>query len=570
MKHKNLESMPDEILLEIFDYIPGYDIIDSFYNLNQRFNSIISSIRFHLDLSSVQQKTFLYICHYILPKFNQQIYSIKLSNKQTIDGINYYLEQCKYFQQEQIQTLILIEPTIEQFINLIKYFSNLKNLIITTTDYLLIPIEYISESLIKCHISNCQIDILSKDISEKIYFIENLNIKMSNINNLFILLNSMIYLKRLTCHISENSSSPSSSSSINSNEISSKNLLLLNYLKLNICSISFKYIENLLDLCPNLISFIYTYTTNTESSSLDNEHIDYQRWNYLFNNKLIYLRKYDLHISLNIDPERDLNSLTKKFQELKFFTQNHIRIIYEITSYKHILCTIPLIKTHLTNYINKPTLANIPDAYSRIRHFDLVLNETILNQQQHTIRCPLVHSFYLGLYENITPIEQQSRLLLNQSISFVYLKHFELYGTCITDGFVAQLLTKMTNLISLTLPLNHLNSCQINETICLNMKRIKKLQLALTESLSIDCVKNILIPNFPNLYSLSFAIDNRIHSFNDILLTMIGKFDENHFLKYLMFLELFALDQDWDQTILNQLKPFIRYKNNYRFLYIWL
>jgi hypothetical protein len=559
----NLESMPDEILLEIFDYISGCDLIFSFYNINQRFNSIIHGIRLYLDLSYVQQKTFLYACHYILPTFHRQIYSINLSNKQTIDGINYYLEQSTYLQQEQVKTLVLTEPTIEQFIKLISYFPCLETLIIKTTDYLVIPIEYLSQSLRICRMSNCQLDLSSSNNSEKIYFIEQLHLKMSDINNLFSLLSSMIYLKRLTCHISENASI------INSKLNSQKSLLLLNYLKLNICSIPFEYTENLLDLCPNLISFTYTYTTGIESSH-DNEHIDYERWNNLFTNNLSQLRTFDLHVSLNIDLQRDLIFITKKFQELKFFLRNHIRIIYEITSYKHIICTIPLIKSHLTNYITKSSLANISNAYSRIRHFDLVLNETILNQQQHTIRCPLVHSFYLGLYENITPIEQQSRLLLNQSISFVYLKHFELYGTCITDGFTAQLLTKMTNLISLTLPLNHLISCQLNETIRLNMKRIKRLQLALTESLSIDCVKNILIPSFPNLHSMSFAIDNRIHLFNEILLTMIGQNDAENYLKYLMFLEIFALDQDWDQSMLTQLKKFIRYKNNCRFLYIWL
>jgi hypothetical protein len=107
------------------------------------------------------------------------------------------------------------------------------------------------------------------------------------------------------------------------------------------------------------------------------------------------------------------------------------------------------------------------------------------------------------------------------------------------------------------------------------MKRIKKLQLALTDSLTINCVKNILIPIFPNLNSMSFAIDNRLHSFNEILLTMIGKYDadddnKNNFLKYLMFLELFALDQEWDHSMLIQLEKFIRFKDNYRFLYIWL
>ncbi|CAF0905732.1 unnamed protein product [Rotaria sordida] len=567
MHHMNLESMPDEIILEIFDYISSCDLIYSFYNLNQRFNSIIDGIHLHLDLSYVQQKKFLFTCHYILPNFSQQIYSIKLSNKQTIDGINYYLEQSKYYQQEQMKTLILIEPTIEQFIKLIPCFPFLRTLIIKTTDYLIIPIEFIPQTLRICRISNCQIDFLSANISEKIYFIEELNLKISNINCLFILLYSMIYLKHLTCHISENSSII-----INSKENFQKSLKFLNYLKLNVCSISFKYIENLLNLCPNLISFIYTYTTGLKSS-YDNEHIDIERWNNLFINKLNRLKIFDLHISINIDSQRDLILITKKFQNLNFFLKNNIRIIYEITSYKHIICTIPFIKSHLNNYINKSSLTNVHDSYSRIRHFDLVLNQTILHQQQHIIRCPLVHSFYLGLYDNLTPIEHQSRILLKQSISFVYLKHFELYGTCIKNGFVVQLLTKMTNLNSLTLPLNHLISCQFNEIIRQNMKKIKKLQLALTESISIDYLKNILIPIFPNLHSMSFAIDNKIHSFDKILLTMIGQYNNNNndnYLKYLMFLELFALDQDWNQSMLIQLKKFIRYKNNYRFLYIWL
>lgn len=559
----SLELLPDEIFLDIFDYLSGCEFIYSFYNLNRRFNSIIHGILLHLNLSYVQQKTFVYICDYILPNFARQISSIKLSNKQTIDAIQWYLQQAKCLQQEQVKTLVLIEPTVEQFIEIIAFFPFLRTLTVKTTDYLVIPIEHITESLRLCRLPNCQLDLGSTDLQEKIYFLEELNIKMSDMNTLFLLLSSMIYLKRLTCHIAENSAMNPSSI------LSQKSLLLLNHLKLNICSISFRYIEHLLDLCPNLFSFTYTYTTGIESTN-DSEHIDYERWNQLFLFKLRHLKSFDLHISLNIDAQRDLVYITNQFQDLKFFIQNQIRIIYEITSYKHILCTIPLIKSHLTNYLNRSNLTNIPNAYARIRHFDLVLNETILSQQQHTIRCPMVHSFYLGLYENITPIEQQSRLLLNQSISFVYLKHFELYGTCITDGFVAQLLTQMTNLNSLTLPLNHLISCQVNETIRQNMRRIRKLQLALTESLSMDCVRKILIPSFPNLHSMSFAIDHRIHSFEEILLTMLGQVDHSISLRSLMFLELFALDQDWNQSILSQLERFIRYKHNYRFLYIWL
>lgn len=565
MNHKNLESMPDEIFLEIFDYISSWDLIRSFYNLNKRINSIIHGIRLHLDLSFVQKKTFLYTCHYILPKFYQQIYSIKLSNKQTIDGIDYYLDQSTYCQLEQVETLVLTEPTIEQLTKLIRYFPYLKTLIIKTTDYLVIPIEFISEYIRICRLQNCQIALLSSTILEKIYFIEELNLKISDINSLFILLHSMIYLKHLTCQVSDNTPIV-----INSNEILQTPLLLLNYLKINVCSISFKYIERLIDYCPNLTTFIYTYTTGIESS-YDDEHIDSERWNTLFTNKLNQLKIFDLHISLNIDRQRNLNLITQNFQDLIFILKNNIRMIYEITSYKQILCTIPYVKPRINSPNEKSSIKTMLDAYARISHFDLVLNQTILQQQQHTIRCPLVHSFYLGLYDNITPIEHQSRLLLNQSISFVYLKHFELYGSCITDGFVVQLLTKMMNLNSLTLPLSYLLTCNINEAMRENMKRIKKLQLALTESLSMDSVKNLLIPIYPNLHSLSFAIDNKIHSLDKILLTMIGQSNNNdNYLKSLMFLELFALDQDWNLSNLIHLKDFVRYRTNYRFLYIWL
>ena len=61
-----------------------------------------------------------------------------------------------------------------------------------------------------------------------------------------------------------------------------------------------------------------------------------------------------------------------------------------------------------------------------------------------------------------------------------------------------------------------------------------------------------------------------MHLFDEILLTIIGQNNNVNCLKYLMFLEIFALDQDWDHTMLIQLEKFIRFKNNYRFLYIWL
>ena len=559
----DLEFLPNEVLLEIFDYIPSCTLIYSFYNLNQRINSIIHRIRLHLDLSHVQQKTFFYTCQRILPYFQRQITSVRLSNRQTINGINYYLEQSTTFQQDYVKTLILDQPTAEQFTQLILYFPSLENLVIKTTDYLLIPIEHIPLSLRLCRLSNCELDLLSLDTSEQCYSIEELNVKMPDVNQLFVLFDAMITLRHLTCHISENVAT------VDLNRTQRKLLPSLLYLKLNLCSIPFRYVERLVALCPHLTSLIYTYTTGT-NASFDSEHIDLARWHELCTNKLPDLKTLDLHISLTIDPQRDMAQVVEQFEHLPFFRTHRTRIICEITAYKHILCTIPLIKSHLNNHGQSSLLSTVPNAYSRIRHLDLILNETMLNQQQHTLRCPMVHSFYLGLYHSMTPIEQQSRLLLNQSISFVYLKHFELYGTCITDGFVAQLLSQMTNLNSLTLPLNHLKSCQVNPIVRQNMQRITKLQLALTESLSKECVRDILIPVFPNLNSIIFAVDNKTQPLDELLLTMTGNNDQIHRLKYLTFLEVFALDQTWTPAMLIHIDPFARYRSNHRILHVWL
>lgn len=115
---------------------------------------------------------FIFVIKFYL-NFFRQIHSIKLSNKQTINGIDYYLEQVKYIQQDQVRTLILIEPTLEQFTKLISYFPLLKILTIQTTDYLIIPIEYISQSLRICRLSNCQLDFSTINLTEKIFFSKN-------------------------------------------------------------------------------------------------------------------------------------------------------------------------------------------------------------------------------------------------------------------------------------------------------------------------------------------------------------------------------------------------------------
>ncbi|CAF3868905.1 unnamed protein product, partial [Adineta steineri] len=45
-----MESLPDELLLIIFQYFNRFDLLDSFGNLNQRFQRILEPYLYEIDL----------------------------------------------------------------------------------------------------------------------------------------------------------------------------------------------------------------------------------------------------------------------------------------------------------------------------------------------------------------------------------------------------------------------------------------------------------------------------------------------------------------------------------------
>ncbi|CAF0965334.1 unnamed protein product [Adineta steineri] len=63
---------PDEIFLQIFQYVPRLDLFRSFYNLNSRLNRIISESNVYLGSVSLNKEEQQYILPYVQPK---QIYS---------------------------------------------------------------------------------------------------------------------------------------------------------------------------------------------------------------------------------------------------------------------------------------------------------------------------------------------------------------------------------------------------------------------------------------------------------------------------------------------------------------
>lgn len=80
-----LETLPNEILLDCFKYLTAVHILYAFDQLNFRFTELIRKIPLHVNFQYVRKSIFDQICAKSLsnPKIKNKIISLKLSNKDT-------------------------------------------------------------------------------------------------------------------------------------------------------------------------------------------------------------------------------------------------------------------------------------------------------------------------------------------------------------------------------------------------------------------------------------------------------------------------------------------------------
>ncbi|CAF2685402.1 unnamed protein product [Rotaria sp. Silwood2] len=87
------ELLPNEILIECFEYLSMFDIFHSFDQLNYRFYKLLRTIPIHLNFQNVRKTKLFQFCQQKLSnsKIKQQIYSLHLSNKDACGQIKTFL-----------------------------------------------------------------------------------------------------------------------------------------------------------------------------------------------------------------------------------------------------------------------------------------------------------------------------------------------------------------------------------------------------------------------------------------------------------------------------------------------
>ncbi|CAF3336561.1 unnamed protein product [Rotaria sp. Silwood1] len=121
----SLLAFPDEILLDIFDYLYFYEIIYSFYELihhNDRIHELINTRHHSINLSKIDlrymtKSQFMFTCRYIKSRENclEKIHYLTLSNQYTFGEIRLFLSLISFDQMINLKKLYLIQPALDEY-----------------------------------------------------------------------------------------------------------------------------------------------------------------------------------------------------------------------------------------------------------------------------------------------------------------------------------------------------------------------------------------------------------------------------------------------------------------------
>ncbi|UJR12546.1 hypothetical protein I4U23_016722 [Adineta vaga] len=114
MCQMKFEDLPNEILLECFQYLNIIDIFHSFDQLNYRFNSFIRNIPFSLNFENIENK---FQCEEFCMKLStdqtiqNQLYSLCLSNQDTCYPVHLFISKFSLLEFTSLRSLTLHRVT---------------------------------------------------------------------------------------------------------------------------------------------------------------------------------------------------------------------------------------------------------------------------------------------------------------------------------------------------------------------------------------------------------------------------------------------------------------------------
>jgi hypothetical protein len=477
------ESLPNEILIECFEYLNAIDIFNAFDYLNSRFHHLIRYIPLHLNVDEIKQSTLAQFGTKMLlnPQIKTQIISLKLSGNNIFDNIGPLFSFTSMNEFPHLRALILSNLTLDMdshissklplLLNL-RYFclknsnrgkykilESLPTSIIRTLSIPKLPdslpLTYLFTSLVNLTVSSCTV----KELRE--FFKYSPGLQYLDIRYLDEPLSSTIANEPQSLH---------------NQAVHLKSLVISDVYT------SFDDLEILLQHTPNLKLLMV-------SADNDFDIVDAYRWRKLIDTSLSLLDVFKFQFGFYIEDEDHV--ILDKFQQFQnefWHHQHHWYTEYVLSKDRAIIYTVPYMSNEYAIisdtriYFNKSF--NSATALAKVT--DLKLNIGAMTNSGEYYQFPNVKSLRLRkTYVNVNHaypyLKTKHIKCLKTMVNLSNLVHLEIPSQCRwkSPSVMLQLLKGALNLSSLRVNKTTLFSMFKNHELCEYLaKMIKKLDIS--------------------------------------------------------------------------------------------
>jgi hypothetical protein len=443
------EFLPNEILLECFQYFNAFELFHSFDQLNNRFNQLIRHIPLCIDFQNINKSVFDEFCTKMLlnPTIKNQIYSLYLPNDDRCFQTNAFWSHFSFNEFPNLQTYISTISLLPNVINNKPWMEELPKAKVKTIDLIFSNLRTLSI---------LTLDFTSRN-THQTSFITNLTLSKCSFNQFHQLSTYVPMLKYL--HINE-MRDKQFDTTLSSDKKGC--CVYLNKLIVENFSGTFDEFELLVKRTPNL-KYLLIYTSYVV------DMIDADRWEQLIRSllphltvfKFIFDKLYHFRIS-------DIITKFQKFQtnfwqhEHHWFTEliqnQNLRNIYTIPYCKNEFTLSSDPNEHQNN------LANRVHVYKNVTHLELYIESVTKNDEYYfpNITELELNSNY-GVYLNKQCIEY-----LKKTVNLFNLQHLIIRAkTIVCDAFVLLMIFKEARqLSSLNICWNLLTSFLADQELC--------------------------------------------------------------------------------------------------------
>jgi len=135
IKLSKFEILPNEILLEIFEYLSTINIFETFYYLNQRYNRLLISIRLRIDLLNISKQMFDYYNYFLFPIASNCIISLRCED--IFDRFIHHINLSNFISLEYLTIININKSTLQYIIPHLNKFPKLFYLNLQTSKVLI-------------------------------------------------------------------------------------------------------------------------------------------------------------------------------------------------------------------------------------------------------------------------------------------------------------------------------------------------------------------------------------------------------------------------------------------------